>query len=116
MAIEAFELAEQFQTPVFVMMDLDLGMNNWMADPFSYPTKPIKRGKVLAAEDLARLGSFGRYKDVDGDGVGYRTLPGTAHPAAAYFTRGSGQSENAAYPDREADNLINAQRRARKLE
>ena len=77
MAIDAFDLAERFQTPVFVMTDLDLGMNNWMADPFPYPEKPIERGKVLTAEDLERLGGFARYKDVDGDGVGYRTLPGT---------------------------------------
>ena len=93
---EAFDLAEQFQTPVFVMSDLDLGMNNWMADPFNYPEKPIERGKVLSKEDLDRLGGFARYKDVDGDGIGYRTLPGTDHPAAAYFTRGSGHNEKAA--------------------
>ena len=97
MAHDAFDFAEHFQTPVFVMTDLDLGMNNWMADPFEYPTKPIKRGKVLTAEDLERLGGFARYKDVDGDGVGYRTLPGTDHPAAAYFTRGSGHNEKAQY-------------------
>ena len=88
MATDAFDLAEQFQTLVFVMSDLDLGMNNWMSDPFKYPEKPINRGKVLSKEDLDRLGSFARYKDVDGDGIGYRTLPGTDHPAAAYFTRG----------------------------
>jgi len=57
-------------------------MNNWMSDPFEYPKEPIRRGKVLTKEDLQRLGGFGRYKDVDGDGVGYRTLPGTDHPAA----------------------------------
>src|SRR5579871_4335993 len=73
MSIEAFEFAELFQTPVFVMTDLDLGMNNWMADPFTYPTEPLKRGKVLTAQDLDRLGGFARYKDIDGDGVGYRT-------------------------------------------
>ena len=71
-------------------------MNNWMSDPFPYPDKPIDRGKVLTAEDLEQLGGFARYKDVDGDGVGYRTLPGTNHPAAAYFTRGSGHNEKAA--------------------
>src|SRR5258707_6310249 len=97
MAIEAFDLSERFQTPVFVMMDLDLGMNNWMADPFPYPTEPIERGKVLDAADLERLGGFARYKDVDGDGVGYRTLPATPHPAAAYFTRGSGHNASAGY-------------------
>ena len=73
MAPEAFNLAEQFQTLVFVMSDLDLGMNNWMSDPFEYPTTPINRGKVLSKEDLDRLGGFARYKDVDGDGIGYRT-------------------------------------------
>src|SRR5215468_10921479 len=63
MAIEAFDLAEKFQTPIFVLSDLDLGMNNWMADPFPYPAKPLDRGKVLAAEDLERLGKFERYRD-----------------------------------------------------
>ena len=69
MAQEAFDLAEQFQTPVFVMMDLDLGMNNWMSDGFKYPDKPINRGKLLTAEMLKKLGEWGRYKDVDGDGI-----------------------------------------------
>src|SRR6185437_7974406 len=68
MATEAFDLAEQLQTPVFVLSDLDLGMNNWMSDPFPYPEKSLKRGKVLTAEDLKRLGGFARYKDVDNDG------------------------------------------------
>src|SRR5882762_10035520 len=116
MAIEAFDLAEQFQTPVFVMIDLDLGMNNWMADAFPYPTKPIKRGKVLTAADLERLGGFARYKDVDGDGVGYRTLPGTNHPQAAYFTRGSRHNEKAQYTEREDDYVNNLDRVARKFE
>ena len=114
--MEAFELAEQFQTPVFVMSDLDLGMNNWMSDPFQYPTKPIKRGKVLSKEELDRLGSFSRYKDVDGDGVGYRTLPGTDHPAAAYFTRGSGHNEKAQYSERPDDFEKNMERLSRKFE
>src|SRR5438477_1088400 len=116
LSIEAFDLAERFQTPVFVMMDLDLGMNNWMADPFPYPTKPIARGKVLSAQDLERLGGFGRYKDVDGDGVGYRTLPATPHPAAAYFTRGSGHNENAGYTEREDDYINNVDRLNHKFE
>jgi 2-oxoglutarate ferredoxin oxidoreductase subunit alpha len=116
MAGIAFDLAEQFQTPVFVMTDLDLGMNNWMADPFEYPKEPIRRGKVLAAEDLERLGGFARYKDVDGDGVGYRTLPGTNHPHAAYFTRGSGHNEKAQYTEREDDYVSNMDRLARKFE
>jgi len=116
MAIEAFDLSEQFQTPVFVMIDLDLGMNNWMSDPFPYPTEPIARGNVLSAEDLERMGRFGRYNDVDGDGVGYRTLPATAHPNAAYFTRGSGHNENAAYTEREDDYVNNVDRLNRKFE
>src|SRR5215467_5443224 len=116
LSMEAFDFAERFQTPVFVMTDLDLGMNNWMADPFPYPEKPIDRGKVLAAEDLERLGGFARYMDVDGDGVGYRTLPGTNHPAAAYFTRGSGHNEKAQYTEREDDYINNMDRVARKFE
>src|SRR6266849_5875037 len=116
MAMEAFDLSEQFQTPVFVMIDLDLGMNNWMSDPFPYPTQPISRGKVLSAEDLEKLGGFGRYKDVDGDGVGYRTLPATNHPEAAYFTRGSGHNEKAGYTEREDDYINNVDRLNRKFE
>jgi 2-oxoglutarate/2-oxoacid ferredoxin oxidoreductase subunit alpha len=116
MATDAFNLAEQFQTLIFVMSDLDLGMNNWMADPFQYPTTPIKRGKVLSKEDLDRLGGFARYKDVDGDGVGYRTLPGTSHPAAAYFARGSGHNEKSQYSERADDFENNMERLNRKFE
>jgi len=116
MASEAFNLAEQFQTLVFVMSDLDLGMNNWMSDPFEYPTTPIKRGKVLAKEDLDKLGGFARYKDLDGDGVGYRTLPGTDHPAAAYFTRGSGHNDKSNYSERPDDYENNMERLNRKFE
>ncbi len=75
------------------MSDLDLGMNNWMSDPFDYPDKPINRGKVLSAEELDKIGKFERYRDVDGDGIPYRTIPGTKHLLAAYFTRGSGHTE-----------------------
>jgi 2-oxoglutarate ferredoxin oxidoreductase subunit alpha len=116
MAMEAFELSEKFQTPVFVLSDLDLGMNNWMADPFTYPEKPIARGKVLNEQDLERLGGFARYKDVDGDGIPYRTLPGTNHPSAAYFTRGSGHNEKGQYSERADDYVHNVDRLARKLE
>ena len=116
MAQDAFNLAEQFQTLVFVMSDLDLGMNNWMSDPFEYPTTPIKRGKVLTKEDLDRLGGFARYKDVDGDGIGYRTLPGTDHPAAAYFTRGTGHNEKSQYSERPDDFEHNMERINRKFE
>src|SRR5579862_980361 len=116
MAGDAFDLAEQFQTLVFVMSDLDLGMNNWMSDPFEYPTTPINRGKVLSKEDLDRLGGFARYKDVDGDGIGYRTLPGTMHPASAYFARGSGHNEKAQYSERADDFENNMERLNRKFE
>jgi 2-oxoglutarate/2-oxoacid ferredoxin oxidoreductase subunit alpha len=116
MATEAFNLAEQFQTLVFVMSDLDLGMNNWMSDPFQYPSTPINRGKVLGKEDLDKLGGFARYKDVDGDGIGYRTLPGTPHPAAAYFSRGSGHNERAQYSERADDFENNMERLNRKFE
>jgi len=116
MAIEAFDLAEALQTPVFVMCDLDLGMNVWMSDPFPYPEKPIRRGKVLNDDDLNRLGGFQRYKDVDGDGVGYRTLPGTKHPAAGYFTRGSGHDERAIYSEKPGVYVHNMDRLAHKWE
>ena len=116
MAQEAFDLAEHFQTPVFVMSDLDLGMNNWMSDPFTYPEKPMDRGKVLTKEDIEKAGSFARYKDIDGDGIGYRTLPGTQHPAAAYFARGSGHNERAQYSERPDDFERNMERLNKKFE
>jgi 2-oxoglutarate ferredoxin oxidoreductase subunit alpha len=115
-AIEAFDLAEKLQTPIFVLSDLDLGMNNWMSDPFAYPEKPIHRGKVLTKEDLNRLGGFERYRDVDGDGIPYRTLPGTDHPKAAYFTRGSGHNEKALYTERPDDYQNLMERLGRKFE
>ena len=116
LSMDAFDFAEKFQTPVFVMSDLDLGMNSWMADPFPYPDKPLDRGKVLTAEDLDRLGGFGRYEDVDKDGITYRTLPGTKHPKAAYFTRGSGHNAKAQYTEREDDYVNNMDRLAAKFE
>lgn len=95
---KSFDLAEFFQTPVFVLSDLDLGMNVWMSKSFTYPETPMNRGKVLSAEQLQELGGkWGRYVDVDGDGVTYRTLPGTEHPTAGYFTRGTGHNEKAGY-------------------
>jgi len=100
MGYAAFDLTERLQTPVFVLSDLDLGMNNWMSEPFVYPEKPQDRGKVLTAEDLERLGGFARYRDVDGDAIGWRTLPGTRHPKAAYFTRGSGHDDAAGYTEK----------------
>ncbi|MSO82093.1 MAG: 2-oxoacid:acceptor oxidoreductase subunit alpha [Acidobacteria bacterium] len=114
MAMEAFDLAERLQTPIFVMSDLDLGMNNWMAHPFEYPTKPLDRGKRLDAETLTRIGEFGRYRDVDGDGIPYRTAPGDGMPA--YFTRGSGHNDKAQYSERADDYANNLDRLARKFE
>jgi 2-oxoglutarate ferredoxin oxidoreductase subunit alpha len=116
MAVVAFDLAEELQTPVFVMSDLDLGMNIWMSDPFPYPEKPLRRGKVLSAEELRKLGSFERYRDMDGDGIGYRTVPGTPHPAAGYFARGSGHNEKAIYSEKPQDYVNNMDRLARKFE
>jgi 2-oxoglutarate/2-oxoacid ferredoxin oxidoreductase subunit alpha len=113
---QAFDLAERLQTPVFVLSDLDLGMNNWMSEPFVYPDKPIDRGKVLTAEDLTRLGGFARYEDVDGDAIGWRTLPGTDHPKAAYFTRGSGHNSKAGYTERPEEYVEVMERLSRKFE
>src|SRR5271165_6398877 len=115
MAGDAFDLAEQLQTPVFVLSDLDLGMNNWMSEPFQYPDKPQKRGKVLSAEDLDRLGGFQRYKDVDGDGIGWRTLPGTRHPKAGYFTRGTGHNDAAVYSEKPEDYVAGMDRLTKKF-
>jgi 2-oxoglutarate/2-oxoacid ferredoxin oxidoreductase subunit alpha len=114
MAIEAFDLAEQLQQPVFVMSDLDLGMNTWMAQPFEYPTTPFKRGKRLDAETLKKLGQFGRYRDVDGDGIPYRTVPGDGLPS--YFARGSGHNEQALYSERADDYTRNLERLSRKFQ
>jgi 2-oxoglutarate/2-oxoacid ferredoxin oxidoreductase subunit alpha len=112
----AFDLAERMQTPVFVLTDLDLGMNNWMSEQFAYPEKPLDRGKVLTAEELTKLGSFARYRDVDGDAIGWRTIPGTMHPKAAYFTRGSGHNDGAAYTERPEEYQAVMERLSRKFE
>src|SRR6266446_279601 len=114
MAQEAFDIAEQFQTPVFVMMDLDLGMNNWMSDGFKYPQKPISRGKLLTSEKLKELGEWGRYKDVDGDGIAYRTIPGDGMPPS--FTQGSGHNAKGQYSERPDDYVDNMDRLSRKFE
>ncbi|HYL08290.1 MAG TPA: 2-oxoacid:acceptor oxidoreductase subunit alpha, partial [Candidatus Udaeobacter sp.] len=114
---DAFDYADRFQTAVFVLSDLDLGMNLWMTPAFKYPEKPFDRGKVLSKEDLERLnGEWGRYRDVDGDGVPFRTLPGTDHPAAGYFTRGSGHDEMARYTESGDAYSRNMDRLAHKLE
>jgi 2-oxoglutarate ferredoxin oxidoreductase subunit alpha len=113
---QAFDLAERLQTPVFVLTDTDIGMNDWSSDSFDYPAKPLDRGKVLTAEDLERQGGFARYRDVDGDGIGWRTLPGTLHPKASYFTRGSGHNDVARYSETPEDYESNMDRLARKFE
>ncbi len=112
----AFDLAEQLQTPVFVLSDLDLGMNIWMSHPFPYPEQPLQRGKVLSAEDLARLKTYARFADIDGDGIGYRTLPGNPHPLAATLSRGTGHNERNVYSERPDDWQRNMARLWRKHE
>ena len=112
----ALNLAERLQTLVIVLSDLDLGMNNWMTAPFDYPETPIDRGKVLSAEQLNDLRDWGRYKDVDGDGIAYRTIPGTNHPRAAYFTRGTGHNEYGLYSEKPEDWQNNLARLGRKHE
>ncbi|MCH7567326.1 MAG: 2-oxoacid:acceptor oxidoreductase subunit alpha, partial [Nitrospirae bacterium] len=112
----AFDVAERLQSPVFVLSDLDLGMNLWMSDPFDYPDEPMDRGKVLTAEQLEEIGEFARYRDVDGDGIAYRTLPGNEHPLAPWFVRGTGHNERAAYSERPDDWERNMERLMRKAE
>ncbi|MEO8055133.1 MAG: 2-oxoacid:acceptor oxidoreductase subunit alpha [Acidobacteriota bacterium] len=117
MAGEAFDLAERLQTPIFVLTDLDLGMNNWMSDAFPYPTAPLDRGKVLDAAAVEKVkDTWGRYRDVDGDAIPYRTLPGTNSPAGAFFTRGSGHNEKAQYSEKATDYVNNVDRLARKFD
>ena len=100
LAQDAFDIADELQTPVFVMSDLDLGMNQWVADEFEYPKHQFKRGKVLTIENLKEMDTFRRYFAGDEDkGVPSRTLPGTDHPLASYFTRGSGHDEDARYTE-----------------
>jgi len=111
----AFDLADELQTPVFVLSDLDLGMNTWMGERFAYPEGPLRRGKVLSAEEVEARG-FARYADLDGDGIGWRTLPGNTHPRAAYFARGTGHDAAAVYSERSDDWVENMERLARKRE
>ena len=100
MTAMSFDLAERFQTPVIIMTDLDLGMNDHLCDPFKWDdSRRFDRGKVLTAEALDQLNEFGRYLDVDGDGVTYRTLPGTHPDKGAFFTRGSSKDEFARYTE-----------------
>src|SRR5690606_12200889 len=110
-------LAERFQTLVFLMLDLDMGMNNYMVDPLELKNpKPLDRGKVLDAEALEKVEEFARYRDVDGDGIPYRTLPGTPHPKAAFFTRGTGHTDRATYSEKPEDWQSNMDRLTRKFD
>lgn len=98
---KAFDVAEQFQTPVFVLSDLDLGQNQWMTPPFEYPETPMNRGKILWEEDLEKIkDDWGRYRDLDGDNIPYRTVPGNQHPNSAYFARGTGHDDYANYSEK----------------
>ncbi|MEK7790317.1 MAG: 2-oxoacid:acceptor oxidoreductase subunit alpha [Deltaproteobacteria bacterium] len=115
-AASSFDIAERLQTAVFVMADLELGMNLWMSEPFPYIDKPFDRGKVLTEKEVEKLKLFKRYEDVDGDGIPYRTLPGTPHPLAAYFTRGSGHDEAAGYTEDHATYERNMKRLDKKFE
>ena len=112
----SLDLAERFQTLIFVMTDLDLGMNLWTTPRFKYPEKPLDRGKVLSADDLERLKKFERYRDVDGDGIPYRTIPGTRHPLAGYFTRGTGHTPSATYSEKQEDWTENLDRLTKKYQ
>lgn len=113
----AFDIAERLQGPVIVLSDLDLGMNTWMTKPFEYPDEPMDRGKVLWEEDLEKLSDrWGRYKDVDGDGIPYRTVPGNRHRLSAYFARGTGHDEFARYSEDGEDYEQNMMRLKRKYE
>jgi 2-oxoglutarate ferredoxin oxidoreductase subunit alpha len=97
---KSFDIAERLQTPVFVLSDLDLGMNQWMTEEFEYPDVDMDRGKVLWEEDLEKLKKeWGRYLDIDGDGIPYRTIPGNQNSKASYFARGTGHDEFAAYSE-----------------
>ena len=114
---KAFDLAERLQSPVFVLSDLDLGMNQWMTKPFEYPNVRMDRGKVLWEKDLEKLnGVWARYKDVDGDGIAFRTVAGNKHPAAAYFSRGTGHDENARYTESSENWEANMARLKRKYD
>lgn len=116
LARRSFDMSDRFQTPVFVMMDLDLGMNLWGSDPLELVKEPFDRGKLLKAEDIEKQGGFGRYRDVDGDGIPQRTIPGNTHPRAAFFARGSGHDADARYSEDEHDYKATLDRLRRKFE
>lgn len=112
---KSLDLADQLQAPVFVLSDLDLGMNNWMGQAFEYPNEEIKRGKILNAKELAEVEDYGRYKDVDGDGIPYRTIPGNDNPKSAWFARGVGHDEYAVYSEDPEVFASSMARKARKF-
>jgi 2-oxoglutarate ferredoxin oxidoreductase subunit alpha len=116
-AAAALDLADRLQTPVFVMTDLDIGMNQRLCEPFAWdPAREYDRGKVMTAAQLDEVGAaFGRYKDVDGDGVPWRTLPGTHATKGAYFTRGTTRDPYARYSEKGADYIYNMERLQRKF-
>jgi 2-oxoglutarate ferredoxin oxidoreductase subunit alpha len=116
-AADALDLADRLQTPIFVMLDLDIGMNDWLVAPLRWdPTRQYDRGKVMSYEDLEAGAEFGRYLDVDGDGIPYRTLPGTHPTRGAFFTRGTTKNRYARYSEEGADYVDNMQRLLRKFE
>jgi len=116
-AADALDLADRFQTPVFVMMDLDIGMNDWLVPPLQWdPARKFDRGKVMTAEELEAGKDFGRYLDVDGDGVPYRTYPGTHPTRGAYFTRGTTKDRYARYTEEGGPYVDNMQRLLKKFE
>src|SRR5438067_11684265 len=113
----AFDLADRLQTPVFVMLDLDIGMQDWVCEPFAWDdAKRIDRGKVMTAAMLDAGKDFGRYLDVDGDGIPYRTYPGTHPSKGAFFTRGTSRDRYARYTEEGAPYADNMQRLLRKFE
>lgn len=113
---QAFDIAEQLQTPVIVMSDLDLGMNDHLTTEFSWQdNKPYQRGKVLSAQQLDEVEVFGRYLDVDDDGICYRTLPGTHKDKGAYFNRGTSRNHFAGYTEKSADYVDNMARLSKKF-
>ena len=115
-AAQAFDLADRLQTPVFVMTDLDIGMNQRLCAPFEWSERPYDRGKVLSAEELDAGKEFARYKDLDGDGIPYRTWPGTHPDKGAYFTRGTSRNPQAIYSERGPDYVYNMERLLRKFD
>ena len=115
-AADALDLADRLQTPVFVMTDLDIGMNQRLCRPFTWEEgRQFDRGKVMTAEELEAGKDFGRYKDVDGDGIPWRTLPGTHPTRGSYFTRGTTRDPYARYSERGPDYLYNVERLLRKF-